>query len=143
MPGADPGSPFSYASKWLLAHADQVIDDNSLSISNEVNHPPIEISYHERRTILRERFGHRWSTEPLAVVREVTADMMELGEALEFAGEPELYRTGSLDDLLEELISVQLEAKPTASASLRFRVRDPRWIAHLQPGDEVGTTASP
>jgi hypothetical protein len=62
---------------------------------------------------------------------------------LEFAGEPELYTTGSLDDLIEELVSAKLDSAPAPSASLRFKVRDPRWIAHLSPGDEASSTASP
>ena len=72
----------------------------------------------------------------------MATDMARLGEALELAGEPELYTTGALDDLLEELVSVQLQAAPKASTSLRFRVRDPRWIAHLKPSVELGSTAS-
>lgn len=143
LPEADPESPWSYASAWLPEHADEIIDGKSVRVSNEVHHPPVELNHHAMRSALRARFAARWSVDPLAVVRDVADEMARLGEALAFAGEPELYTTGSLEDLLEELISAELESAPTPSASLRFTVRDPRWIAHLSPGDEVGSVAAP
>jgi hypothetical protein len=100
LPEAPRGSPWSYASAWLPAHADEVIDGKSVAVFNEVSHPPVEPSYHAMRSALRARFGARWSTDPLAVVHEVSDEMARLGGALEFAGEPELYTTGGLDDLL-------------------------------------------
>src|SRR5262249_35135262 len=131
LPEADPESPWSYAAEWLPEHADEIIDAKSVRVFNEVHHPPVEINHHALRSALHARFGARWSADPLAVVRDVADEMARLGQAPEFAGEPELYTTGSLDDLLEELVSAELESAPTPSASLRFRVRDPRWIAHL------------
>jgi hypothetical protein len=134
---------FTDASRWLVEHADTVIDKTTLVVEDEKHHPPCYPSWYQRIAPLRVHYNDRWQTDPCAVIREVADELTKLGDALEFADDPELYLTGSLDDLLEELVSIQLSSTPLASACLRFCVYDPRWIASLKVGDELRSTASP
>jgi hypothetical protein len=144
-PEADREQPWAWASAWMESHVDDIIEAGSVVLHDAVNHPPERPSEWQLLEPLRARFAGAWKTAPTTVVAQVRALMAEHGATLELDAEPEVYQAGELDDLLHELVSVRFDAIGAlrSSAALRFRVRDPRFIAHLEPGDTFDSVAYP
>lgn len=141
FPAADPEEPEVFADEWMRGHADQVVEPGSVVLFDERDHPRVPRYHYQLTASFLARHGDAWQREPRSVVAAIAKELAADGLGLEYADEPELYLTGPLEDLVEEAVSLLLAAEPTPRASLRFRVRDAKWVAHLKVGDEFGTTS--
>ncbi len=144
-PDADRGNAWLFAGQWLLEHADEVIDEESIELHDEVDHPFVLPSIHQLIEELATPVKAHWETDPRAVLLQLQAAMTVEGERLEFDDDLDLYRAGSLKEVAEEVASARLEriARVEVRASLRFSVRNEKWIAHLAVDDRFDSTAYP
>lgn len=144
-PDADRENSWVFAEQWLLEHADEVIDEESIELHDEVAHPFVLPSIHQLIEEIATPVKAQWETDPRAVLLQLQAAITAEGERLQFDNDLDLYRAGSLKEVAEEVASARLEriAGVEVRASLRFSVRNEKWIAHLAVGDRFDSTAYP
>ena len=122
-----------------------LIDPASIRLLDPVNHPRERPSARQLIEPLKLAHQAQWARDPSAVVKALAHQAHGLGGALEFESEPALYAAGTLDEVCEEVASLQLEqlASRPSSATLAFRVTDTKVLQHLVTGQEFDSCAFP
>src|SRR5690606_7498269 len=130
---------------WARVNAETLVDVASIVRVSTVNCPRVLPSVFQVRSALRARYDATWASDPMATIRAVSAELALRGTSLSFDDEPEVYLAGTLDELLEALVSTELDRAYDADsrATLRVRVIDRHVLDALRIGDEVGSLAHP
>jgi hypothetical protein len=108
---------------WARTNAAALVDAASIVRASAVNCPRVLPSPFQVLDALRAHHGATWVSDPLAVVRAVSAELAVRGTSLLFDEEPEVYLAGTLDELLEPLVNTKLDRAYGAESRATLRVR--------------------